>query len=262
MKIGEDGITLEEGWQSELGEELAEDKTLADIKDIPTMSKMLVHAQRKMGADKVALPGVDASEEEMTEFYTALGRPEGPDGYELPIPEEFPKEISPDAKLIEGYQKAAHSAGLTPTQAKRLFDWYNESSVATLETTKANAEAARGEAENTLREKYGDKYNETVKNALVAARTFLGDDGIEKLEKTGLGNAPWLVEAFAKVGEAIGEDKLSISHIQDNAITARAEIDRVMGDLNHPYHDKKAPGHVAAVHKVQDLFKMLYPEKK
>jgi len=287
MQFEEDGITLSEGWQSELPEDLREDKTLAAVKDLPGLAKMLVSAQKMVGADKVVLPGPDATEEDLNAFYTSLGRPADPKGYELAMPEDFPEEVPVDEGLLEAFQETAHKIGLQPAQARQLFDWYNEQtktaydkSQTTLSNARAEAEIfdwyneqtktaydksqttlsnARAEAETFLRDKWGDKYNDNRERALKAVRTFVNEEDVKRFDETGMGNLPWLVEAFSRIGEAISEDKLAVSHISDNAVTARAEIDRIMGDLNHPYHDKNKPGHVEAVNKVQDLYKRVYP---
>ena len=262
MKFGEDGLTLEEGWQSELGDDLSGDKTLAEVKDVPGMAKMLVSAQKMVGADKIVLPGAEATEDEMNSFYTSLGRPAEPSEYGITKPEDFPEGLEFNEKSVEEYQKAAHALGLQPHQAKGIFDWYNELSKGEHAAGEESKVKAKEETENGLREKYGDKYTETVKNALDAARAFMSEEDIQKFNETGLGNAPWLIEAFAKVGAAIGEDKLSISHVHDNSITAQSEIDRIQGDLKHPYHNKTAPVHTAAVNAVQDLYKTIYPNEK
>lgn len=262
MKLSEDGITLEEGWQGELGDDLKGDKTLAEIKDVPAMAKMLVSAQKMVGTDKISLPGVDATDEDWGTFFTSIGRPQEPTGYELSKPEDFPEEAPFDPKVLEDFQATAHKIGLLPSQAKQLFDWYNGLTRTAYDKGQTDLTDAKVTAEKGLREKWGDKYNENMKRALAAVRSFVSEDDIKRFDESGLGNVPWLIEAFARVGDAISEDKLSISHISDNATTAQAEIDRIMGDLNHPYHDKTKPGHVEAVHKVQDMYKMIYPNKK
>lgn len=65
------------------------------------------------------VPGKDATPEEWAEFYAQLGRPEDPDGYELPVPEgddgSFAKEMAP----------LLHKHGLSAEQAKGLAEDWN-----------------------------------------------------------------------------------------------------------------------------------------
>lgn len=262
MKFEEDGVTLGEGWQSELGDDLKDDKTLADIKDVPTAMKMLVSSQKMIGSDKVSLPGTDATDDDWSSFFTSIGRPGEPAGYGLSKPEDFPEDLPFDPQFLEDYQATAHKLGLLPTQAKQLFEWYNGATKGVFDKGKTALDDAKAETEKGLREKWGSKYNDNLKKSLDAVRAFVSPEDVEKFDENGLGNIPWLVEAFSKIGDAISEDKLAISHISDNTITARAEIDRMMGDLSHPYHDKSAHGHTEAVSKMADLYKVVYPDNK
>jgi hypothetical protein len=260
MKFEEDGITLGEGWRDELGDDLKDDKTLADIKDVPSAMKMLVSAQKMVGSDKVSLPGVDATDDDWNTFFTSIGRPAEEAGYGLSKPEDFPEELPFDAEFMKGFQAIAHKIGLLPAQAKKLFDWHNGVTKTTYGKGQTALDDMKTETEKGLREKWGDKYNENMKKSLAAVRAFVSPGDVEKFDKDGLGNIPWLVEAFSKIGDTISEDKLAISHVSDNTTTARAEIDRIMGDLKHPYHDKATPGHTEAVNKMQDLYKVIHPE--
>ena len=66
----------------------------------------------------LVMPSKDATPEEWSAFYAQIGRPETPDGYELPVPDgdngEFAKSMAP----------VLHKHGVTAEQAKGLAaDW-------------------------------------------------------------------------------------------------------------------------------------------
>ena len=66
----------------------------------------------------LTMPGKDATPEEWSAFYAQIGRPETPEGYELPLPEgddgTFAKQMAP----------ILHKHGVTAEQAKGLAaDW-------------------------------------------------------------------------------------------------------------------------------------------
>ena len=63
-------------WRSGLPEDVAGDPSLADIKDVSSLAKSYVHAQRMVGRDKVSIPQEGAGEDEWNSFYDRLGRPE------------------------------------------------------------------------------------------------------------------------------------------------------------------------------------------
>lgn len=86
-------------------------------------------------ASALAMPGKDATPEEWAAFYGQLGRPETPEGYELPLPEgddgAFAKEMAP----------ILHKHGVTAAQAKGLAEDWN----AMVQAQQAQAEAAEAQ---------------------------------------------------------------------------------------------------------------------
>ena len=81
------------------------------------------------------MPGKDATPEEWAAFYGQLGRPETPEGYELPLPEgddgAFAKEMAP----------ILHKHGVTAAQAKGLAEDWN----AMAQAQQAQAQAAEAQ---------------------------------------------------------------------------------------------------------------------
>ena len=59
------------------------DPSLSTYKDINGMAKSLINAQKMVGADKVAIPGSWATEDDWSQVYSKLGRPETADKYDL-----------------------------------------------------------------------------------------------------------------------------------------------------------------------------------
>lgn len=88
-----------------------------------------------LAAQALAMPGKDATPEEWAAFYGQLGRPETPEGYELPLPEgddgAFAKEMAP----------ILHKHGVTAAQAKGLAEDWN----AMVQAQQAQAEAAEAQ---------------------------------------------------------------------------------------------------------------------
>ena len=90
---------------------------------------------KEEAAPALAMPGKDATPEEWAAFYGQLGRPETPEGYELPLPEgddgAFAKEMAP----------ILHKHGVTAAQAKGLAEDWN----AMVQAQQAQAEAAEAQ---------------------------------------------------------------------------------------------------------------------
>ena len=103
---------VETSWRDSLSDDIKGDASLENINDINSLAKGYVHAQRMVGADKIALPGKYATEDDWQQVYTKLGRPDSPENYELNynIPEgddganlnQF-KEISESTARSIGY---------------------------------------------------------------------------------------------------------------------------------------------------------------
>jgi len=247
---------LQEGWQAELPEDLRENETLAGVKTVSGMAKMLVHAQGMVGADKVVIPAADASPEDMNSFYTKLGRPEKADGYELKPPEG----LAYGDDDIAGFRTAAHAAGLSANQVTALFNWHGELSVEKAKTESLKGKEILQTSELALKKEWGDAYDQNFALAMKAVRTFTDEQSVEALEK-GLGNDPAMIRMMHKVGAAISEDKLKGDVPVYTPGESKDAINKIMGDLKHPYHDKKHPGHEGAVQQVQKLYAALYPQE-
>lgn len=247
---------LQEGWQAELPEDLRENETLAGVSTLSGLSKMLVHAQSMVGKDKVIVPGEGATEEDLNTFYDKLGRPKTAADYDLTPPEGLSYG---DDELV-GFRDTAHKLGLSATQTKALFDWHGNLSIEKAKADSLRQKEELSASEATLKKEWGGAYDQNFALAMKAVRTFTDEGSLKALEQ-GLGNDPSMVKLMHKVGEAISEDKLK----GDAPIYTPGEnkdaINKIMGDLNHPYHNKKHPGHEAAVVHVQKLYSALYPDE-
>ena len=88
-------------------------------KALPDIVKSYVNAQRMVGADKVAIPaGKNDTPEAWNEFYKRLGRPDDPDGYQLPKPAVFPEGLEANPDIEKGFKVISHNPGLTPKQTQ------------------------------------------------------------------------------------------------------------------------------------------------
>jgi hypothetical protein len=152
-------------------------------------------------ADKfVQLPPEDASEAELNDFYSKLGRPDDPKDYglqEIEIPEN-------SIDLREQFGEWAHRAGLNPTQAKALAETYTSFTAETLaELEKDFAITANADIQD-LRREWGQSFEAKRQAGVMAAREF----GVTQEQMKGLERS-WgtraMLEFFSTLGERIGE---------------------------------------------------------
>ena len=99
-------------------EELREHPSLSANKRCCNLARSYVNAQRLIGSDKVPLPK-NPTEEDLDNIYSKLGRPETPQGYELPVDGNVITE-----EVASAYADIAHNLRLTPQQAQGVLDYY------------------------------------------------------------------------------------------------------------------------------------------
>jgi len=256
--INEDG-SFAEGWMETLPEELREDETLKSIPDFTAMTKMLVSGQKMIGADKIVVPGAESTDEDWGEVFKKLGRPETGEGYELAKPEGIPEGMDWSEDAVVAFKDIAHKTGLLPKQAADLFNWYN-GMMGEAYTANANAtQESYDGAVTALKKEWGAAYDQKIELAHAAVRAFAGEEDVKALDE-GMGNDPRMIRLFAKIGGAVSESSLKGVGQTFTPTEVQGEINKILGDPKHPYHDKKHPEHAAAIQAVQELYKQLYPE--
>ena len=62
-------------WRASLAEDIKTDKSLASIKDVNSLAKSYIHAQKLVGVEKIPLPNKHATEEDWNVVFDKLGRP-------------------------------------------------------------------------------------------------------------------------------------------------------------------------------------------
>lgn len=184
-------------WTEQLPKEYRE--SVADYESYRDFAKAAVEALSSKDRS-VVLPGEEADESAWGEFWASVGRPDKPDGYELP--EDGDKE------LVTGFRAAAHTAGLTKSQAKKLLEWYTGETTKRFEATKQAREASKKEAVDTLKEEWKQDYDANMQYVARFARQFGNKDAATEIKRLGIGNNVTLIKMFAQAGRALAGDSL------------------------------------------------------
>lgn len=248
-------------WKDELPDDIKSDPSLASIQDVAGLAKSYINAQTLVGKKGVILPGENATEDDWNQFYGAIGRPETPDKYEIAKPSELPEGFPYVEDIEKNFKDVAHKMGLTPNQVKGLYDWYMKMDVDLFQTAQNHLKQQGESLEAELRKEWGMAYDQKAELAKRAAKQFADEDTLTQLE--GALGAPGMVKLFAKIGEAMGEDKMiGGGGGSGTALTpdqARQEIAKIMGDPKHSYHLGDHPEHKIAVDNMAKLFQQAYP---
>ena len=240
-------------WKAGLSDELRAEKSLENIKDVSSLAKSFIHAQKLVGSDKIPVPNKHATEDDWNAVYSKLGRPETADGYKFNLPED--QKV--DENGLKVFADQAHKLGLLPNQAEGMVKFYNEMQANQTKEQDSTALAARQKAVNELQTEWGQAYKQKVDQAnnVVASVFPPGFMSTNLADGTKLGDHPAVIKAFADLASKMGEDKI----VQADGPTylTPKQIDKEIATLQQPgsaYWDKNHPNHKIAVEEVQSLF--------
>ena len=170
-------------------------------------------------ADGIFKPKEDATEEEVAVYKEKLGIPQEASGYELT---KTPKELGDTKDFETWFRDMAKSTDLSKEQAKAVYDKYTELQV--------NAYAARQqevkETEKTLRSDLGSGYDEAVANVGTILQSG-GQDFVDYLNDTGVGNDPRFIKAMAKLGSLVSEDSIGQTKATNASGSAKTLAERM-----------------------------------
>ena len=253
-------------WKASLPAELKDDPTIKGVKDIPAMADMLVRAQKLVGAKGIIKPGKDATPEEIGAYYNAIGRPEKPEGYKLPV-ENMPDGIKLDDGLVNSFRTFAHENGITE-QAFGALIRYQANMVA--QQSKAAQDALESTVNtnvDALRKEWGQAYDQNDRLATRAIETYGGPEALEWMKQNPtLATNPALVKLFAKMGREISDDTIRgggpDQNYQLSPADAKLKISQKMGDkaFTDVYFNAQHAGHAAAKAEMTRLHEIANPE--
>jgi hypothetical protein len=121
-------------------------------------------------ADKIVrLPGEGAAKDELDAFYSKLGRPADPTGYEIKLPD------GADDTFAKTAATKFHELGLNKQQAQELVKWYEGQGASMTEAQQQASQAANLAQQEALKQEWGQAYDQQV----TAARQFAQGAGID-----------------------------------------------------------------------------------
>ncbi len=248
------GASDNQDWRSSLSDELKNNPTIQNIKDLESAATTLVHQQKMIGS-RIPIPKTD---EEKVELYTKLGRPETAEKYQVSIPETHSKYFNEEQ--VKQFRNVAHQIGLNNDQVKALVDYQVKS--VDYENQRRESEMSMGKknTEELLHKEWGYDYDNKVRAARRAMSVY-ADDELMQLLDSEAGNHPAVVKLFARLGEDITEEmakNTQNNRLAVSPIDAKGDIQKIYADAKHPYHDAGHPEHRNAVEHVKQLYEKVY----
>lgn len=160
----------------------------------------------------ISMPGENATQEQLNDFYNKLGRPEAPDKYEFE--DKLPEGWKINEELDTEYRGLAHSIGLTAKQAQELRAFYNTAveTAHTNNTKEVQERLAKDHEVNVgkIKEMWGADYKAKTTIALNTAKSVLSQDTLDYLDATGLGNNATFVKDFYELSKRFSGDTMPV----------------------------------------------------
>ena len=247
-------VSDNQDWKSTLPEDLKNDPTLSNFKDVESLAKTVVHQQKVLG-NRIPIPKTD---EERMEVYNKLGRPEAADKYEVNVPEDYSAFFTQDQ--ISQFKNVAHQMGLNQQQVEGLVNYQMESIKNQGDMYASQVDVQRQESEAMLKKEWGYDYDSQVRNARRAIDVY-GDNEIKELMNTEAGNHPAVIRLFARLGKDITEDMAQNTQnntLASSPLDAKQEIQDTFNNPDHPYHNPRHKDHQPAVEKMRQLHEKVY----
>ena len=247
--LGSGSVGENQNWRDSLPEEFKNDPTLQNYKDVESLAKTVVHQQKMIGS-RIPIP---KTEEEKTELYGKLGRPEEPGKYEVAVPEDYQQFFREES--MNEFRSVAHKIGLNNEQVQALMDFQINEINHEMQGADTQLNSQREEIEQNLKQEWGYDYDKNVKAAQRAVQVY-GDVEVQELLNGELGNNPALIKMFARLGKEVTEDMAQ--NTQNNTLSvspldAKQEIANIMNNPKHPYFDGRHREHKDAVEKMRQL---------
>lgn len=253
-------------WKSAIPEEVRGNKVFDNHKDLGSLLKSHAHQQAMIGAEKIPLPGSNATEEQWNEVYTRLGKPSDVDGYKLDV--AMPEGQTADEGLLNWFKQTSLKAGLNNSQAQAMLNEYQKVAQTQGQVDTGKIEQLKTEGIESLQREYGAAFDDKVKIGNAAITQFQASDltQLQLADGRMLGDHPAFVRAFVGVGDyirgKIGEDSLEgvkTTNAMTPAIAQQKlnEIKRQGG----PFWNSKDPEHSWAVAEALRLQEFITPDE-
>ncbi len=244
----------------------AELMTLSSTQDMEGVVKWAENANGMIGRS-LQIPGEDAStesrqkfvqkvlskapelilkpnEDNMSDFYNSIGRPEAADKYTPPELEgvEF------DQSSLQAFAPIAYESGLTNKQFQQIVGAMQQNQV----QSQQQFEVDRGEGMQALKGEWGMAYD----NHLAAAQAYVTKvlPSIGDVSALPASSVKELYEASKTIGaEGSPMTQESGASAVMTPAEAKEKIDEIMSNQEHAYWNPAHPAHKAAVDKVLKL---------
>lgn len=256
---------INNAWYDNLDPDLKNHPSVKKFDDPAKLAKRYVELEKMVGKDKIVVPTEKSTPEEWAAFYNKTGRPEDITGYKTPEL-QIDERIKMNDTTLEVFKKKAHELGLNNKQFSELYGIYHELGQNNLNSILQQQAEMKPKTETALRQEWGEAYESKIDGAQKALNAFFAGR-LEKETEAAfnvLANSKGFIQAMSEIASKVGEDVIQGSS-GSNTMTpkdAQSEINNILMDNNHPFHNNLHPEHTAAVEKFLSLQQMANVQPK
>lgn len=254
--------------ETPIPESWREDPLYKDIKTFGGLKGSYLNAQKMIGSSRLPMPKDDAPQEEWDKFYNSTGRPAEAKEYNFKDV-KYPEGVQPHEKMQEWFRGHSHKLGLSQKQSQGVFQGFNDFLGEIGKAEKQAMSTKLVEWEETNKNNLGAAYQEAMDIKGRVLREH-GDEELSNVLKSSmLEKHPAMIRFLHNVGKAMGEHRVDNSNDENNKfmVTPDQAIREVNAmkldkDFMKVYTNTREPGHKEAVQKMNDLYKLAYPQKR
>jgi hypothetical protein len=230
--------SVEKTWRDDLPEELQGVKTLEKFKDINGLAKSYVETE-KYFEGAIRIPKEGASDEEWSNYYGKLGRPDTPEDYDF-AKTELPEGMNYDTDFEKGFLARAHKNGFNNDQVKDMYDWYNDATKGAYVDNQVSTQNSEQKTEIELRADWGRQYDEKLAGVQRLVDKYASEEDREYLN-TGPGNDKKLVRMLDRIAKDHGEGR----HLGDPKLNAFVDPESAQQAKDAFYNDTQSEDYKA-----------------
>lgn len=254
--------TIPDNWKELLDDDVKGHTSLEKIKDVKSLARSFINAQKMIGAEKVPLPPKGATQEQMKEFFTRVGLPKEESEYNV----EIDAGVNVDKEFFDKFKKQAYSQNILPNQARGMVEWFSKVNDEAFIAQTAQYEERINTGLKNLKTEWGPAYDNEIAKAKAALREYADEDTQKFIQSAGLGNNPLMIKLLAKAGAALKEDKIiGEGGVGNGVLTpdqARQKIKEIEKDYAKVIADKNHPDSAKIRKERSALFAQAYPDPK
>ena len=236
-----DGWTRQE-WANGLDveDEILRSNMFTSVKNVSDVVKGYYHAQKLVGADKIAVPNEKSSPEQWRAYYEKVGLPSKLEDYNTDIPatyndDSFKKELF----------KAAHDSFIKPDQLKNILgvvDKYNEKLASSVDE---DDKRAMETTVNNLKAAWGSEMDRNISVIKDTIKHLGGDDTFKAIMDSPLADNETFIKFMFDISKKLNKEdtfgKDIVRKYNMSKEDAQSRLNEIMGDKNSPYFQSNHP---------------------